>query len=211
MRRLADAPETNVGIFAFLLNLPWEFAQVPLFAGMAAAGHWTAIQVCGRATLGDVAISLVAFWVVAGTARSRIWILAPTLRRISGFVAVGILITIVMEWLATRVLGRWAYAPAMSVLPILEVGLADPAVDPLAAARGVVCAASADVMALDLRRATGRPPPSSGDSTPSPSRSRPRVVLPGPKLASPDADSQEGDDRIVVCAPPAGGGQGGWP
>jgi hypothetical protein len=61
---------------------------------------------------------------VAGTARSRIWILAPTLRRRGGFVAVGVLITIIMEWLATRVLGRWAYAPAMPVLPILEVGLA---------------------------------------------------------------------------------------
>jgi hypothetical protein len=105
-------------------NGPRAFAQVPLFAGMAAAGHWTAIQVCGRATLGDVAISLVAFWAVAGAARSRIWILAPTLRRRGGFVAVGVLITIIMEWLATRVLGRWAYAPAMPVLPILEVGLA---------------------------------------------------------------------------------------
>ena len=32
--RFLDAPETNVAIFAFLLNLTWELAQVPLFAGM---------------------------------------------------------------------------------------------------------------------------------------------------------------------------------
>ena len=122
-RRLIDAPEFNVAIFAFLLNLPWEFAQVPLFAGMPSAGHWRAIQVCGRATLGDVVIALAAFWVVAASARARRWILAPTPRQVTGFVAVGVLITIVMEWLATQVVGRWAYAEAMPVVPVLGVGL----------------------------------------------------------------------------------------
>lgn len=43
MRRLIDAPETNVAIFAFLLNLLWELAQVPLLAGMPTADHWRAI------------------------------------------------------------------------------------------------------------------------------------------------------------------------
>jgi hypothetical protein len=123
MRRLIDTPEANVAIFAFLLNLPWEFLQVPLFAGMPSAGHWSAIQVCGRATLGDVVITLTAFWVVAAWARARRWILSPTPRQVAGLVAVGVLITIVMEWLATRVLGRWAYAEAMPVVPILGVGL----------------------------------------------------------------------------------------
>lgn len=96
-RRLIDTPEANVAIFAFLLNLPWEFLQVPLFAGMPSAGHWIAIQVCGRATLGDVVITLTAFWVVAASARARRWILAPTPRQVAGLVAVGVLITIAME------------------------------------------------------------------------------------------------------------------
>lgn len=52
--RFLDAPETNVAIFAFLLNLTWELAQVPLFAGMPSAEHWQAILVCGRATLGGL-------------------------------------------------------------------------------------------------------------------------------------------------------------
>jgi len=123
IRRLLDAPETNVAIFAFLLNLAWEFAQVPLFAGMRSAPHWTAILVCGRAALGDVVIALVAFWVVAAVSGSRTWILRPTGRRVAGFVTVGLLVTIVMEWLATRVLGRWAYAGTMPVVPLLGVGV----------------------------------------------------------------------------------------
>jgi len=38
-------------------------------------------------------------------------------------VVVGVLITVVMERLATGPLGRWAYADAMPVVPVLEVGL----------------------------------------------------------------------------------------
>jgi hypothetical protein len=123
MKRLIEAPETNVALFEFLLNLPWELAQVPLFAGMPTTQHWTAVLACGRATLGDVVVALVAFWAVALVAGGRGWAVASTRGRVAGFVAVGVLITIVMERLATGPLGRWAYADAMPVVPVLEVGL----------------------------------------------------------------------------------------
>jgi hypothetical protein len=123
MKRLIEAFEANVAIFAFLLNLPWELAQVPLFAGMPTAQHWTAVLACGRASLGDVVVALVAFWAVAFAVGSRAWVLMPTRGRIAGFVAIGVLITIVMERLATGPLGRWAYTDAMPVVPVLRVGL----------------------------------------------------------------------------------------
>lgn len=123
MKRWLDLPEVNVGIFTFLLNLVWEFAQVPLFEGMPLATHWRAIQVCARATAGDVVIALVAFWAVAAAGRSRRWILGATGSQIGGFVVVGLAITVVMEWMATQVLGRWAYAPSMPTIPGLGVGV----------------------------------------------------------------------------------------
>lgn len=123
MRGWVNLPEVNVGIFALLLNFVWEIAQVPLFEGMALAGHWRAIQVCARATLGDVGIALIAFWAVAVVCGSRGWILRPTTSQVIGFVVVGVVITIVMEWLATHVLCRWAYAASMPVIPALDVGV----------------------------------------------------------------------------------------
>jgi fructose-specific phosphotransferase system IIC component len=87
------------------------------------AEHWRAILVCGRATLGDVVIALVGFWAVAASARTRSWVLRPTAGQLTGFVAVGVLITILMEWLATQVLDRWTYAESMPVIPLLGVGL----------------------------------------------------------------------------------------
>ena len=47
----------------------------------------------------------------------------PTRGPLAGFVAIGVLITIVMERLATGPLGRWAYTDAMPVVPVLAVGL----------------------------------------------------------------------------------------
>jgi hypothetical protein len=123
MQRFADAPETNVAIFAFLLNLPWELAQVPLFAGMPTARHWTAVLACGRATLGDVAIALAGFWAVAAVVGTPRWVLAPTRGGVLGFTAAGVAITIGMERLATGPLGRWAYAERMPIVPLVDVGL----------------------------------------------------------------------------------------
>ena len=77
-RRLLEAPGANVAVFAFLLNYPWEFLQVPLFRGMPTASHWEAIKVCTSATLGDTVIAVLDFWGVAAAAGTRRWIFAPS-------------------------------------------------------------------------------------------------------------------------------------
>ena len=118
-------PEFNVAVFAFLLNFPWEFLQVPLFADMAGAPHWTAIKRCAIATLGDIAIMLIAYWFVAAVAGSRHWIAGPKAAHLAMFVGAGVAITVVIEWLALR--GRWldgwGYSSLMPVVPGLGIGL----------------------------------------------------------------------------------------
>jgi len=121
--RVLSAPETNVVVFAFLLNFPWEFWQLPFFASTSTHLRPEEIASCTLATLGDSVIALVAYWAVAGWARSRAWVLRPTLARLAAFVTVGVVITVVVERLATGVFERWAYAESMPVVPILRVGL----------------------------------------------------------------------------------------
>lgn len=121
--RLLDTPEFNIALFAFLLNLPWEFWQVPFFAGMPSTAHWEGVRACTRAAAGDAGIALAAFGAVAVLARSRRWILRPRRCEAIGFVAVGLLVTIVFEWLATGPLERWRYAPSMPRLPLLGTGM----------------------------------------------------------------------------------------
>src|SRR3546814_11852536 len=105
--RLTTLPEANVFMFAFLLNYPWEFLQVPLFQNLMAAPHWEAVKLCTRAAVGDAAITLIAFWAVAARAHTRSWMLRPTRSQLLGFVGVGLGITVVIERLATGPLGLW--------------------------------------------------------------------------------------------------------
>lgn len=119
---LVDLPELQVLMFGFLLSLPWEFWQAPLFVGMANAPHSTATLVCTLAALADAVIMLIAYWSIAVSARARQWIQSPTRGRLAAFVAVGLVIAVIIERLATGILNWWSYGPGMPVLAGLDVG-----------------------------------------------------------------------------------------
>ena len=121
--RLHISPEFNVALFTFLLHYPWEFLQVPFYEQMPYLGHWEAIIFCTRATFGDVLISLGAFWAAALIFRNRNWIRSPNGAVLVVFIAVGLAVTVVLEWHATTVAERWQYSDAMPTLPLLGTGL----------------------------------------------------------------------------------------
>jgi hypothetical protein len=118
-----DAPEINIAIFGFVLNFVWEVWQAPLFQNMT---NWTGTMSayhCTLASLGDVVILLVSFCVIALAARSRSWILHPKIPHVAGFIALGFVITVIIEAVAIQILHRWQYTPAMPTLPILGTGI----------------------------------------------------------------------------------------
>lgn len=78
---------------------------------------------CTLATLGDVGILLVSFWVVAAISKSRQWFHQPSRKQMGIFILVGVVITVVFEALATGPLDRWAYAESMPTIPFLGTGL----------------------------------------------------------------------------------------
>jgi hypothetical protein len=118
-----NLPELNMAMFTFLLNLVWEMLQIPFFRGMTEARHWDAVLLCTQATLGDVGIALVAFWIVACLGGGRTWPLRPSAGQIAGFTALGMIATMAFELLATKMWDLWSYSEAMPVIPFLEVGL----------------------------------------------------------------------------------------
>lgn len=119
--RFSDIPEVNVVAFAFMLNFVWEFLQVPFFRNMARLPHWEAVKFCAVATMGDATIMLVAFWIVAATARTRQWVVNPGWGHLAIFAGVGIAITVVLEFSALSS-ERWEYSEAMPV--VLGIGVA---------------------------------------------------------------------------------------
>ena len=124
--KILDRPDLNVFMFAFFLNYPWENLQAPLFAGMRTAAHWDAVMACTQASLGDAAIMLLAYLGVAGAKRDRWWFRSPSHGPITGFVCLGVIITILIEYLATTSVNPnwgWRYANSMPVLPLIGLGL----------------------------------------------------------------------------------------
>jgi len=121
--KLLSSPEFSVVVFSFLLNLAWEFWQVPFFRGMAEVPHWLGVKACTQATFGDSVISLIAFWATALVARNRDWILQPRKSHIALFIIAGLTASVVMEGLSVGILGRWAYDHTMPRLPVFGIGL----------------------------------------------------------------------------------------
>lgn len=118
-----NAPEINIFIFGFLLNFVWEIGQVPLFQGMNELTHFEVTLHCTRAALGDAVILLIAFWVIALIAKLRNWIIQPKTIQVAGFIAIGVIITVIVEAIAIDVLNRWQYTAAMPILPLLGTGI----------------------------------------------------------------------------------------
>ena len=123
---VTQMPEWNLAIFALLLNFPWEILQAPLFLGMAEAPFSEVVKGCAQGALGDAVIILIGYGSVSLFARDRRWVMAPSHRQLAGFILIGVLITAVIEWLATRGswVQNWTYSPAMPVLPGIGLGLA---------------------------------------------------------------------------------------
>ncbi|RAM49967.1 MAG: hypothetical protein C6Y22_19420 [Hapalosiphonaceae cyanobacterium JJU2] len=121
--RLLDLPELNIAIFSFLLNFLWEMQQMPFFQVSSESSCTDEVINCTVATVGDVGISLTAFWTVAIMSKSRQWFRQLNWWQLNSFILVGVVITIIFEALATGVLDRWEYADIMPTLPFFGTGL----------------------------------------------------------------------------------------
>lgn len=118
----AGQPWIALALTSLSLNFVWEMLQAPLFEGMRTMPRWAAARLCAQASIGDVVITLVAYGSVAIIAGSRTWIVDLRVRRVVGYLVVGLVLTVALECLNVYVLGRWAYAPRMPL--VWGIGLA---------------------------------------------------------------------------------------
>jgi hypothetical protein len=102
-RALLDLPELNVVFFAFLLNFAWEILQSGVCRGMPEMPHGDGVRLCALATLGDVGMTVAAFWVVAWLSGGWRWLLRPTWGHVVGFTGLGLAVTAVFKYFATQV------------------------------------------------------------------------------------------------------------
>lgn len=114
-------------VFVLLVNLflhtAWEMWQIPFFKGMSEARHGDAVLACTQAAFGDALIALFAFVFSALTFRKMDWFLMPSKKPLFVYLSVGLIVTIIFEFLATEIWNRWAYNSRMPTLPFIGTGL----------------------------------------------------------------------------------------
>ncbi|NOZ08512.1 MAG: hypothetical protein GXO91_06495 [FCB group bacterium] len=118
-----NSPEFSLVLYTFFYHFAWEILQAPLFENMGTIDHWKGTQICLRATIGDVLMTIFIFGAMGLLYRSRFWYLELTAGKYLLYIALGEGMTLVFEWLATARWDRWQYDQSMPVLPLLGTGL----------------------------------------------------------------------------------------
>lgn len=116
--------EFNIFIFGFLTNVVWEMLQMPLFSFPSETTLMEFSLLCLRASLGDALMLVIMYWLTAAYFKLRMWILYLNAYQITFFIAIGMIMTVIFEALATGPLQRWEYGELMPTLPILGTGVA---------------------------------------------------------------------------------------
>lgn len=108
----------------FFVNFFWEMAQSPLYTDVQRKPFVEIFTARLHCTLGDVAILLGAYWLVALAVRDRVWLLRGRARDIAAVAALGLGYTVVSEWVNVDLRSAWGYTDAMPRVPWLGTGLA---------------------------------------------------------------------------------------
>ncbi len=116
--------ELDLLILSFPMHFTWEFLQAPLFRSMQDVSHMDGIRICLQATVGDMVIALIAFWVASFLAETRRWPAQPDRRSIAAWLSTGIAVTLAIEFYSTEIMARWAYGASMPRLPLIGTGIA---------------------------------------------------------------------------------------
>ena len=119
--QILAAPETNLFLFAFLLNFVYEVWQAPYYEFYDSPSLAAKINDLTHCTFGDGVIILVSSWVVSVLVRSRDWVLHPTWKSTVLFTSIGLLYTLAIE--TYRVNISKAYGVPVLAIPMLGMSV----------------------------------------------------------------------------------------
>lgn len=117
MRRLFIAYFV-LAVLSGLVHLVWERAHMQLYTGYEALEGVLPVYIF--ATLGDVAYTLAAVFVIGLTVGSSTWFVSARARAYAGLALIGFWIALFVEYKALA-FDRWEYTEAMPIF--LQVGL----------------------------------------------------------------------------------------
>jgi hypothetical protein len=119
--RFLKVPEVLIILLAFFLNFFWEVVHTNFYT-FKAMPYNTLLNGWFHCTLGDIIITMGVFWFISLINRSRKWFLNMNPFNFAGFIAVGVIYTIVSERANVYHHRAWVYNESMPIIPYIEVG-----------------------------------------------------------------------------------------
>lgn len=112
------------------LNFVWEMLQAPAFTpdDWLIATGW-----CALATVGDVILVILLWAFFTVVFRGPYWFAPARAMRYVALITLGVVVQAILEWVPTRLLGLWGYAPGhpailgVGLLPLLQPVILLPA------------------------------------------------------------------------------------
>lgn len=95
--RILVAPETNLFLFAFLLNFVYEVWESPDFVFYGMPTLLDKIKYITHCTAGDGILTLISNWIVGRSCRSRYWMLNQNWKLIMFFTGLSWVMTLIIE------------------------------------------------------------------------------------------------------------------
>lgn len=120
--RFFQKPEINLGFLSFFLNFFWEVIHTYFYEFRESAFNHL-IYGWLHCTLGDVIITVGAFWLVSLINRNRRWFLSLSRMNFVGFIMIGVVYTFFSEQANVHLYRSWAYNESMPIIPWTGVGL----------------------------------------------------------------------------------------
>ena len=117
--KIIVAPETNLFLFAFLLNFIYEVWQSPYFEFYNMPLLADKIEYITHCTIGDGVINIFSFWIVSALRGSLYWLINSTWKLTLLFTALGWIYTFISEIYRVQI----AKLYGVSVLVIPGVGI----------------------------------------------------------------------------------------
>ena len=104
--------------FALILNLIWEFSHYSLYYDYSSIIGIPHLFLAG---FGDLFLIGFIFFIISAKRNSIKWVKKPVISDYGFLMVAGFLISIIIEIINIKFLGRWAYKPQMPV--IFGIGL----------------------------------------------------------------------------------------
>lgn len=119
MSKLSKTLLAIAGI-SLLLNIVWENLQAPLYQDYI--NFWQHLPICSVASLGDVLIILILYFMLAILNRDMFWIAKISKTDVVIMIVFGVLVAVGIEKWALGT-ARWGYASTMPLIPYSNIGL----------------------------------------------------------------------------------------